>query len=59
VEDVQAVAYPILRHRLIPNFSAQSEGLTSDKIIAKLLETIPADERLYDGNAKHAKPAVS
>jgi len=49
IEDVQAAARPILRHRIIPNFAAQSEGLTTDDIIDKLLETVPADERLYDG----------
>ena len=48
VEDVQAVALPILRHRIIPNFAAQSEGLSADNIITKLLETIPADEKLYE-----------
>jgi MoxR-like ATPase len=49
IEDIQAVAKPVLRHRIIPNFSAQSEGVDSDKVIEKLLDTIPADERLYDG----------
>ena len=48
-DDVRAVALPILRHRIIPNFAAQSEGLKSDDIVKKLLDTIPADERLYDG----------
>lgn len=47
IEDVQAVAPAVLRHRIIPNFAAQSEGLTADHLISKLLETIPADERLY------------
>jgi MoxR-like ATPase len=58
IEDVQAAARPILRHRIIPNFAAQSEGLTTDDIVDKLLETVPADERLYDGKAK-APTAVS
>jgi len=49
IEDVQAVVPAVLRHRLIPNFAAQSEGLTTDDITQKLMETIPADERLYDG----------
>ena len=49
IEDVQAVALPVLRHRIIPNFAAQSEGMTADDIIRKLLDEIPADERLYDG----------
>jgi MoxR-like ATPase len=54
VEDVQAVARPVLRHRIIPNFAAQSEGLTTDDIIDRLLEAIPADERLYDGKVASA-----
>jgi MoxR-like ATPase len=48
VEDVQAVARPVLRHRIIPNFAAQSEGLSADDIIDRLLAEIPADERLYE-----------
>jgi len=59
VEDVQAAALPVLRHRIIPNFAAQSEGLTSDDIVKKLLDTIPADERLYDGKPKATQVAVS
>ena len=51
IEDIQAVAPPVLRHRLIPNFAAQSEGVTSDDIVKKLLATIPADERLYEKKA--------
>jgi len=59
IEDIQACALPVLRHRLIPNFAAQSEGLTSDDIVRKLLETVPADERLYDGGRKPAQVSVS
>ncbi len=59
IEDVQAVAPPVLRHRIIPNFSAQSEGLTSDDIVDKLCATIPADERLYDGKRSEAQASVS
>ena len=59
IEDVQAAARPILRHRIIPNFAAQSEGLTADDIVGRLMETIPADERLYDGGKAKAQTAVS
>lgn len=45
-EDVAAVAPPIFRHRIIPNFSAQSEGLTADDITAKLLESVPKNQKL-------------
>jgi hypothetical protein len=37
---------PILRHRIIPNFAARSEGMTADTLIEKLLEEIPSDEKL-------------
>lgn len=37
-QDVESVAYPVLRHRLIPSFDAISQGVTEDNIIAKILE---------------------
>lgn len=37
IEDVQAVAKPILRHRLVRNYKAEAEGYTMDKIIQELL----------------------
>jgi MoxR-like ATPase len=43
-EDVAAVAPSILRHRIIPNFAAQSEGITSDIITRMILQRIPQDE---------------
>jgi len=44
-EDIRAVAHPVLRHRLITNYSAEAEGITSDKIVDRLLETIrPNDD---------------
>jgi len=41
VADVQALAAPILRHRIIPNFYAESERVTSDAIVQRLLEQVP------------------
>jgi MoxR-like ATPase len=38
IEDVQAVAVPVLRHRIVRNFKAEAEGMTVDKIIAEILE---------------------
>jgi MoxR-like ATPase len=37
IEDVKAVAAPILRHRIVRNYRAEAEGYTTDKIIEKLL----------------------
>ena len=41
-DDIQAVAKPVLRHRIITNFNADAEGYTVDKLVDKLLEIIPA-----------------
>ena len=51
VDDVKEVCLPILRHRIIPSFAARSEGMTSDSLIEKLLEEIPANEDLYQEKA--------
>ena len=39
-EDVRALAHPVLRHRILVNFTAQAEGVDSDAIIDRLLEDI-------------------
>ena len=41
IEDVQAVAAPVLRHRIITNFNAEAEGVTPDDIIQRLADIIP------------------
>jgi MoxR-like ATPase len=41
VKDIQALSKPILRHRIITNFYAESERVNSDGIIERLLETVP------------------
>ncbi len=41
-DDIRALAHPVLRHRMLINFHAQSEGMTSDMIVDKLLESVPA-----------------
>ena len=51
VEDIRELCLPILRHRIIPNFAARSHGMTPDSLITKLLEEIPADEKLYKQKA--------
>jgi len=41
IEDIRAMAKPALRHRILPSFYAESENISSDTIIAQLLEEIP------------------
>jgi MoxR-like ATPase len=40
VEDVRAFARPVLVHRVITNFRAESEGVTSARIVEQLLEKV-------------------
>jgi MoxR-like ATPase len=40
IEDVQAVVHPVLRHRIVTNFSAAAEGITSDTIIDRLVQEV-------------------
>ena len=40
-EDIQAMAHAALRHRLILNFEAEAEGITTDHIITRVLEEVP------------------
>ena len=39
-DDIRRVAFPVLRHRILPNFAAEAEGITSENIIEEVLETI-------------------
>jgi MoxR-like ATPase len=41
VADIQALARPVLRHRVIPNFYAESERITADNLVERLLEAVP------------------
>jgi len=41
VEDIQRLAAPILRHRILTNFHAESDGVTTDDIVRKLIEAVP------------------
>jgi MoxR-like ATPase len=41
VADIKALARPVLRHRVIPNFYAESERITADNLVERLLEAVP------------------
>jgi MoxR-like ATPase len=40
-EDIRALAHPVLRHRVLTNFRAESEGITTDSLIDELLSAVP------------------
>jgi len=41
IADIEAVAAPVLRHRLVPNFNAEAEGVNVEQIVAKILTLVP------------------
>ena len=43
-EDIRELAAPVLRHRITPNFTAESEGITSDTVIQRLIDETPDKE---------------
>src|SRR5437667_4882938 len=43
-EDIQALAHPVLRHRILTNFTAASEGITTDTVVDKILKETPSKE---------------
>jgi MoxR-like ATPase len=42
LEDVRAVAPPVLRHRILVNFQAEADGVDAEQVVAKLVDAIPA-----------------
>jgi MoxR-like ATPase len=54
-EDVQALARPVLRHRLVLSFTAESEGVTPDQLIERILAITPTREDELTGDARFQK----
>ncbi len=54
VEDIRAVAHPVLRHRILTNFHAEARGVEADHIIDQLIEATPTEEGaiLADGQLR-------
>ena len=43
-DDIQALAKPVLRHRIVMSFTAESEGVTTDQLVERLLDVTPTKE---------------
>jgi len=43
IGDVRAVTGPVLRHRIVPNFNAEAEGIKSDELVRRLIDAVGAD----------------
>jgi MoxR-like ATPase len=53
-DDIKAVAFPVLRHRILTTFNADAEGVTPDDIIGRLLQTIPLPQEEAAAKVKRA-----
>jgi MoxR-like ATPase len=42
LDDIQALALPVLRHRVLVNFQAEAEGVDADAVVQRVLEAVPA-----------------
>jgi MoxR-like ATPase len=54
-DDIQALAKPVLRHRLVVNFASESEGVTADSIVDRILEVTPTKEDELTRDARFQK----
>jgi MoxR-like ATPase len=54
-QDIQALAYPVLRHRLVLSFTAESEGVTADQLIERILSITPTREDELTRDARFQK----
>ena len=58
-EDIRALAHPVLRHRVLTNFHAESEGITSDSIVDQLLEARAHAEVGHVGRSMDSRSAIA
>jgi len=55
IEDVQSLAKSVLRHRMVVNFAAESDGITSDDVIERIIEATPTNEDELTRDARFKK----
>jgi len=54
-DDIQALAEPVLRHRIVVNFAAESDGVTQDDVIQRLIAVTPTKEDELTSDARFQK----
>ncbi len=55
IEDIERLAAPVLRHRLVVSFAAESEGINTDQVIEHLVEITPTQENELTNDARFQK----
>ena len=59
LDDVQSLAAAVMRHRLLVNYTAESEGITPDQVVNRLIESLPAREDELSGDPRFQKVFAS
>ena len=59
VDDIQTLAKPVLRHRLVVNFAAESDGVTTDDVVDRILDSTPTRENELIHDARFKKILAS
>jgi MoxR-like ATPase len=55
IEDIQKLAKPVLQHRMVVNFAAESDGVTSDNVIDRIVAATPTTEDELSRDARFQK----
>lgn len=55
IDDIQQLAKPVLRHRMVVNFAAESDGVTSDNVIDRIVAATPTTEDELSRDARFQK----
>ena len=55
IEDIAALAPPVLRHRMVVNFAAESDGVTSDDVVQRIIDATPTTEDELSRDARFQK----
>jgi MoxR-like ATPase len=58
-DDIKHVAFPVLRHRILTNFNAEADGISSDEVIRRLIEAIPTEKSASMDQAMASRVFVS
>jgi MoxR-like ATPase len=54
-DDIETLAKPVLRHRMVVNFAAESDGVSQDDIVEKLISVTPTKEDALTSDARFQK----
>ncbi len=55
IEDIQSLAKSVLRHRMVVNFAAESDGISSDDVIQRIIDATPTTEDELTRDARFKK----